>query len=221
MTATDDTTTSGPTGGPTGGAAWPPDMMLPPGMPSRMSLRPRDPHGRPVPFVIPSGVGDAVNVEAAYDALRFGFCSLCGVTLPNVGKGVAFILDPAATVTHMTVLPAAHRDCAWWAVQVYPYVTHDVTDPACPVVRAVWTTTGWEAYPSERTPTGFAVRVAAPESVSWWYGGRAASRDEALAGLAAGKVAALGEARIQGAGMDTEKHIEARARDTARWLPPA
>ncbi|MFD9903868.1 hypothetical protein [Streptomyces sp. NPDC059063] len=176
--------------------------------PPRLARRPRDRHGRLVPWFVAYIDGEpdhrVVKEGAVEDAARFRICFLCG---GGLGAHHTFVLGPMCTINRVSAEPPSHRDCADYAVRSCPFLTHpqmrrrDNTLPAgvrepdgimCrrnPGVCAVWTTRAW----SKRSDA-WLFDLGDPLHVTWWSRGRRATHEEALDALVSGRTVLEDEA---------------------------
>lgn len=180
------------------------DQTTAPTPPTRLASRPRDEHGRIIPFYAVGHSEDpqvvrTVAARAAHEARR---CFTCGHPL---GAFSALTLTPAALITRATTEPPSHRKCAEYDVMGWMSVNHpamhrqgftvvepdDETAPddeAGPVmpqpgegVVALFMTQEWSR---QRGRDMYSFR--AEFAVTWWTHGRPATYPEALAGLVSG-----------------------------------
>ncbi|MFF0092775.1 hypothetical protein ACFYSF_22820 [Streptomyces canus] len=168
-------------------------------VPARLARRPRDKHGRVVPWFVGYVDGQpdhrVVRPEGIRDAVRFGLCFLCG---DHLGKHQTFIVGPMCVINRVSGEPPAHRDCAEYAVQACPFLTHPhmrrrdnlpentvppdgEMNPRNPGVCVTWTTRMWAKKPGLQLFT-----IGTPTDVTWWREGRHATYTEALAGFVTG-----------------------------------
>lgn len=168
--------------------------------PPRLARRPRDRHGRIVPWFVGYVDGQpdhrVIREGGILDAVRFRICFQCGVPL---GAHSSFVIGPMCAVNRISAEPPAHRDCAEYAVQACPFLTHphmrrrenglpeDVREPdgimhrRNPGVSLIWTTRTWAKQPGKWLFT-----FDDPTEVTWWAEGRPATNDEAHTGLVTG-----------------------------------
>ncbi|MGW2937644.1 hypothetical protein ACWDA7_38870 [Streptomyces sp. NPDC001156] len=169
-------------------------------MPSRIARLPRDKHGRAVPWFVAwiDGVPDhrVVGTGKLEDAARFRVCWLCG---EHLGANAAFVIGPMGAVNRVSAEPPSHRDCALYAVQACPFLTHPnmrrretglpeaAQEPDGTMIRRnpgvalVWVTRDWRLQPRHRLWT-----VGDPIETRWYAEGRPATRDEVLAAIDSG-----------------------------------
>ncbi|WP_328434516.1 hypothetical protein [Streptomyces sp. NBC_00425] len=168
-------------------------------VPARMARRPRDRHGRLVPWFVGYVDGQPdhrlVRPGGIRDAVRFNLCFLCGDTL---GAFQTFTVGPMCSINRVTAEPPGHRDCAEYAVKACPFLTHphmrrrpdlpeDTVDPdgdmdpRNPGACITWTVRSWSKKPGMQL-----FDLGEPTSVGWWKEGRPATYTEALDALVAG-----------------------------------
>lgn len=167
--------------------------------PPRLARRPRDKHGRIVPWFVAYYDGQpdhaVIRDKGVEDAHRFRICWLCGVPL---GVWCAFTVGPTNVINRVSAEPPSHRTCAEYAVRACPFLTHPhmnrrtslpddtvppdgISNPRNPGVCAVYVTQGWA---KQRGRLLFSFEDAF--AVTWWCAGRPAAYTEALAGLVSG-----------------------------------
>jgi len=178
----------------------PPERPVPPIPPPRLARRPRDRHGRVVPWFVAviDGVPDfrVIRHDGVRDATRFKVCWLCGVPL---GANHAFVVGPMCTVTRVSPEPPSHRDCAEYAALACPFLItphmrrresglpENAKEPdgeMCrrnPGVAAVWVTKRWT---KQRGLWLF--DLGEPTEVTWYAEGRLATRAEVCLSLDSG-----------------------------------
>lgn len=173
-----------------------------PALPPKLRHRPLDARGYPVPWFVAviDGAPDfrIVDPEKFTRAVRQRLCFICGQPL---GRYLAFPIGPMCAVNRITAEPPSHRECALFAVKVCPFLTlpkaqrreahlpEDVREAPGNMIRrnpgavCVWITRSFEAF---QATGGILLRLAEPNECLWFTGGRAASRDEALAAIETG-----------------------------------
>ncbi|PWI16056.1 hypothetical protein DI272_19190 [Streptomyces sp. Act143] len=168
-------------------------------VPPRLARRPRDKHGRLVPWFVGYVNGQPdhrlVRPGGITDAVRFNHCFLCGQTL---GAYKTFVLGPMCTINRVSAEPPSHRDCAEYAVQACPFLTHPhmrrrpnlpedtvapdgTMDPRNPGASVTWTVRTYSKKPGMQL-----FDLGEPAWVEWWREGRRATYSEALDALVAG-----------------------------------
>jgi hypothetical protein len=139
-------------------------------LPKLMEDLPTDAEGRPIPwFVYRAGRKPNFNKVASGrtgGGMR-GRCWICG---KSRGEFHTFLLRAADTITRNTRVPASHRVCAEYSVQVCPWFTGAGGGEA-PVI-ATWTTERFDLL--HGVDTGI-FEIGPPEVVTWWKGGRLAT----------------------------------------------
>jgi hypothetical protein len=93
-------------------------------IPRRLRQRPRDSHGRVIPYVVlilPDGTPEfrAPDTERWKLCLRQERCSLCGVQMRD---GYWFVGGPRCADHRLFMDPPMHHDCARYALQVCPFL---------------------------------------------------------------------------------------------------
>lgn len=135
-------------------------------MPSRVARLPRDKHARPIPWFVDideQGVPDfrVVRRGGIEDAVRFGWCWVCGH--PR-GRHASFVVGPMCMINRVSAEPPAHQDCALYSARACPFLATpsmqrrerglpaDRVDPAgvaCwrnPGVALVWSSRTWRMF---------------------------------------------------------------------------
>lgn len=169
-------------------------------IPPRLARRPRDKHGRLVPWFVAyiDGQPDhrVVRLNGISDAVRFNLCWLCGDTL---GAYQTFVIGAMCVINRVTGEPPSHRDCGEYSAQACPFLTHPnmrrretglpenmlapdgEMDPRNPGVCVTWTVRSWSKKPGYQL-----FDLGEPTEVTWWREGRRATYVEALHCLVAG-----------------------------------
>lgn len=170
-----------------------------PVVPFRLRSRPVQ-KGYPVPWFV------SRNDEGLYDlrladprkvvrALQDRLCWVCGSPLMAT---LSFVVGPMCTITRTTAEPGCHMECAEFAAQACPFLTQvekrrrvaglpAVDAPpglmyeGRPDVCCVWRTRSCSTFDDGRG--GLLIKVGAPVNIAWYSAGRAATRDEVVAGL--------------------------------------
>lgn len=133
-------------------------------------------------------------------AVRGNLCWVCGLRRP--GSADAFTIGPMCAVNRVSAEPPAHPECAEYSVQVCPFLSNpamrrreaglppDAADSMAgmpilrnPGVTLIWTTNRWTL---SKIHNGWIFDLGDPLSVSWWAGGRPATREQALTAIDAG-----------------------------------
>lgn len=132
-------------------------------------------------------------------AVRFDLCWVCG---RRRGRYATFAIGPMCVVNRVTAEPGCHKDCAVWSARVCPFLARPharrrennmppQSTPAAgimikrnPGVVALWTTRRWRRFGDGRG--GLLFRLGAPDEVTWWAQGRAATRAEVDASINTG-----------------------------------
>jgi hypothetical protein len=166
--------------------------------PARVARLPRDRHGRPVPWFVAwiDGAPDFRIVASGKvaEAVRFNRCFICG---DDLGRWLSFPVGPMGTVNRTSPEPAAHKECALYAVKACPFLTRpamrrreaglpeglgvETHTPGAmqahnPGVTAIWTTRAQQPFPDGKG--GLLFRMGDPHEVLWFAEGRPATRAE-------------------------------------------
>jgi ferredoxin len=204
-----------------------------PALPQRMNALPVDERGYPVPWFVayidgkpdfrairPGGINSAINRRT---------CWLCGQPL---GVKMVFVIGPMCAVNRVTSEPPSHRDCAEFAVQACPFLTHPMAkrnehdlpvhgkQPAGihldrnPGATCLWSTRSFTRF---NAPGGMLIELGPPESVSWWAHGREATREEVLTSVDTGMPHLL--ALAQKEGRDSVAALDRQYREFLPMLP--
>jgi hypothetical protein len=148
-----------------------------PKVPAQLRHLPLNSRGYPVPWFAAYPERVAVFDPAKRRrAIAERLCWICGRPL---GQRIRwFVLDPAQAVTRVVQAPPSHPGCALFAVRTCPFIRtadyrcSDVEEhgPPSPGCFAVWRT---DAYAVDGVGR---VLIGAPETVTWFHHGRAATR---------------------------------------------
>lgn len=169
-------------------------------VPPRLDRRPRDRHGRIVPWFVAyldNGEPDhrLAGPDRFRDAVRLNLCILCG---EGLGSYKAFCIGPMCTINRVTAEPPAHKDCAEYAPKACPFLLNPnmrrrdklpentvppdgIMCPRNPGISVVWTTRRWTKKPGYQL-----FDLGEPTEVTWWREGRPATYGEALDSLLSG-----------------------------------
>jgi len=188
-------------------------------LPLRLRKLPIDARGYPVPFFVPWIAGpDGVDVPEfrGMDGRKFTravkekLCWICGEPL---GRWLTFPIGPMCAITRTTGEPPSHRECVEWSVRNCPFLSQprmvrrdeDIPPDAAtagialsrnPGVTCEWITRSYEVFSDHRgLPL---LTVGEPETVSWWFEGRAATRAEVEASIDSGMPTLLAAAKVDG-----------------------
>ncbi len=184
-------------------------------MPEPVARLPRDPLGRPIPWFVhrdADGVADFRVLRAdARDAVRFGWCWVCG--RPR-GRHAAFVIGPMCAVNRVSAEPPSHQACAMYSARACPFLTtpnmvrresnlpDGVQDPAGIMIRRnpgialVWSSRTWRSFAA---PDGGTLwDVGDPSAVRWLARGGPATRAEVLASIDSGLPLLRAEAEKDG-----------------------
>lgn len=176
------------------------EMAVPP----RVAMLPRDHRGYPVPWFV-AWVGKPKRPEFRVigtgkidQAIREQRCWICGGLL--FGQR-AYVIGPMCAVNRVSSEPPSHRACAVYAAKACPFLIkphmrrrpHGMPDEAVepagvriernPGVALVWVTGLTQV---RNVPGGVLFDVGHPASVSWYCGGRAATRAEVVESIESG-----------------------------------
>jgi hypothetical protein len=169
-------------------------------IPDRLAHLPVDDHGRPIPWFTATvdGVPDLriARAGAVVDAIRLSSCWICG---RRRAATATFVTGPLATINRVHSEPPSHPECARYAVVACPFLSRpqmrrrDVDAPTAPAagwmvagnpgVAVLWRSRRFRARPAP--DGGILFNLGDPVEVTWWRQGRPASREEAVAALAA------------------------------------
>jgi hypothetical protein len=201
--------------------------------PLRIKRLPRDDQGRPVPwFAIEAGVADyrSVTSERWHRAVRGHKCWTCGEAL---GGFLAFVSGPLLPLTRVTVSPPSHRECAEYAATQCPHLRDRQSrtfsgapngDPVrAPNVACVWVTRGYRVLNAGGQAL---LQVATATDVMWFTAGRASSREEVEAAIAAGlpelrHAARLEDVQRKDGRTTSQTNLDRRLQALASTLPAA
>ena len=201
--------------------------------------------GYPVPWfvewvkdgvAVPIGIGEPdfriMSTQRLHDTLRARWlCWICG---EKTGANVAFNIGPMCAVNRTSAEPPSHRECAEWAARNCPFLARPhmrrreaglpedvVMDRGIVIMRNPGVALVWVTR-KPRTKSdfngGLLFDIGDPESVSWWYEGRPATREEVESSIESGLPSLQEMAEAQGRGAVT--HLD-RAVGKARLLLPA
>lgn len=166
-------------------------------LPPRIAKLQIEARGFPVPWFVEwiEGKPDfrVVSAQKMAHAVKFECCWICGEKL---GKHKAFVIGPMCGVNRTISEPPSHRDCAIWAAQNCPFLSHphakrnerglpeDRKDAAGfglkrnPGACAVWITRDFSRYRAHAGTEGMLFRLGEPEEILWFAEGRQATRAE-------------------------------------------
>lgn len=172
-------------------------------VPKRLAERPIADNGYHTPWFVyidETGKPDfrVVDPDKSREAIIMRRCWICGQRL---GKHMAFNVGPVSAIKRISAEPPSHSDCATYAAQVCPFLANPAKGrreknlPAGVVVNeempghnpgiaCVWITTSYQVFGAHQSPTGYLIRMAEPETLTWFKEGRAALADEVLESLA-------------------------------------
>lgn len=172
-------------------------------MPERMRKLPLDHRGYPVPKFVSWIDGKAdfrvVDHRWFHRAWHNRLCWLCGEPL---GVNLAFVIGPMCAINRTTAEPPSHLDCARFAVQACPFMTHpnrkrDETNlpEGCsepggemitrnPGVALIWMTRSYQPFSAPNG--GVLFRIGPVISTEWWARGRRATRAEIMESIDTG-----------------------------------
>jgi hypothetical protein len=171
-------------------------------LPLRLRQLPVDARGYPVPWFVAWHDGQpefrAMDARKWRDAVQLKLCWVCGQPL---GRWLAFPIGPMCAVNRVTAEPPSHRECAEWSIRNCPFLSQprmvrresglsEVEEPGGQMIRrnpgvtCLWITRGYEVF-NDGTGKPL-ITVGAPEIVTWWTEGRAATRAEVEASIESG-----------------------------------
>jgi hypothetical protein len=165
-------------------------------IPFRMRKLPIDERGYPVPKFVQwvEGKPDfrVVDIQWLNYCVRHKPCWLCGERL---GSHMAFCIGPMCAVNRVNSEPPSHLECARFAVQACPFMTHPnrkrnemdlpiaaedaagITIDRNPGVTLIWVTKEYKVF---QVGNGLLFGLGEPEILEWWAKGRPATREEIL-----------------------------------------
>lgn len=178
-------------------------------LPLRLRKLPLDARGYPVPWFVawvtnPDGGPDvpefrAMDARKFRDAVKQRLCWVCGEPL---GGWLAFPIGSMCAITRTISEPPSHRECAEWSIRNCPFLSQpsmvrdeknlpvDAKEAAGvglkrnPGVTCLWITRSYELFDDGHG--GKLITVGAPEQVSWWREGRAATLAEVEESVSSG-----------------------------------
>jgi hypothetical protein len=166
--------------------------------PERIARLPKDIKGRPVPFFV-LWKDDRPDFQVV-DPLKVNDCvtnRLCWICGQRLGRFLTFVIGPMSSVNRLSAEPPSHLDCAKYAAQVCPFLTHpnlqrraseihgaeevvNLPGPLSPNpgITLVWVTT--DCQPVRHEGHWWFV-LGAPTTSIWYSQGRLATRAEVAA----------------------------------------
>ncbi|WP_448167718.1 hypothetical protein [Burkholderia ambifaria] len=201
-------------------------------IPQHMAALPRDERGYPVPWftALVGGrpdfrIADARKVEQAVIGHR---CWICG---GGLGRYRSFLIGAMGAMNRVHSEPPSHRDCAFYAVQVCPFlalpkarrreagkpgaaVKPDGLDIENPGVIIEWVSSTARVFQGAHS---LLFELGEPDHVRWFKEGRLATRDEAASAVNAGVEKLLA---IAGEDAVARGAVRLRAQTVAGYLPP-
>jgi hypothetical protein len=197
-------------------------VKLPP-PPRRIASLPKDERGYPVPWFVAwlkDGRDAAPSSEGAQPDFRIVApgrfaeaylhekCWICGQPL---GRHKVYTIGPMCVINRVTSEPASHRECAEFAAQACPFLTHPrrtrddrdlppsgyagIAIKRNPGVVCLYETSSVSHF---RAGPGYLLRLGAPTRVDWYAEGRKASRPEVIASIESGYPILLQQAARDG-----------------------
>jgi hypothetical protein len=176
-------------------------------MPQSMKHLPVDYAGRPVPWFVAwfDGKPDfrVTKAGAVRDALKYGFCWVCGEIMWH-SHDRAFVIGPMCAVNRVSAEPPGHRACAVYSAVHCPFLVkpqmrrrekhmpQDTMQPPGNMIRRnpgvalVWVTAAkaWSTFKDSDGGTLF--DIGEPKQALWFAEGRTATRAEVLASIDSG-----------------------------------
>jgi hypothetical protein len=170
-------------------------------------------------------------------AIRERRCWVCGERL---GIHLAFVLGPMCGINRTTTEPPCHLDCADWSARACPFLArphatrrdtealaaeYEASVAGIPILRnpgvtLIWITREYRLFDDGRGHP--LLTIGEPERVVWYTKGRAATRAEVAASIAAGLPAlqaVAAEQDIHDPGARAGAELARLARDFARLYP--
>lgn len=190
-----------------------------PHAPEAIGRLPVDARGYPVPWFVgwigrpPKPDFRVIRPGGTAIAHNKGLCWICG---GKIGRLKTFTVGPMCTVNRVSSEPPSHLVCARFAVQSCPFLTtpaakrreagmppEHIGAPGImldhnPGVTALWSTLRYSLFPAEVGRPGALFNIGKPHAVEWWAEGRAATREEVVAGMSKGLPALSAEADKEG-----------------------
>lgn len=201
-------------------------------MPIRMTRRPVDERGFPVPFFV--AMVDGKPDHRVADPSKFKRCvegNVCWLCGDRLGVFVAFVIGPMCAVTRVSAEPPSHRDCAEYAVRACPFLSRPhakrrepefehVEAAGGPIQRnpgvsLVWVTRGYRMRRAKAGNPGYLFDVGDPSSTSWWAEGRPATREQVERSTREG----LPALRVHAPGALELAQLESAAEQAQRYWP--
>lgn len=171
-----------------------------PKLPYHLLGKPIDERGYPIPWFVVwvDGKPDfrLTDVRKIMHALKDGLCWICG---ERIGKYRAFVSGPMAALNSIAAEPPSHEICAKFAVKACPFLLHPKAkrreagmtelgtemsehgDDRNPGVSLLWVTQDFTVH---QTKNSLLFEMGRPDVLTWWRGGRPATREEARMALA-------------------------------------
>jgi hypothetical protein len=167
---------------------------LPP-PPRRIAALPKDPRGYPVPGKIARRGEGAPDFRVINDGdrLRAFMVELCWICGQSMGVHRVYAIGPMCVVNRTTMEPAAHRECAEYAVKACPFLARprmkrlpsdDIEDKhvvGVMIERNPGVTCLYETREAKADLVGndrWLIRLGDADRVDWWREGRKATRAE-------------------------------------------
>ena len=209
-------------------------------IPPRMANLPLDHRGYPVPKFVAwiDGKADFRCVQPGFvgHCIRLKRCWLCEQPL---GRNMAFVIGPMCAINRTSAEPPSHLDCAHFAVQACPFMTHphrkrnseglpeDHDKPAGfmiernPGVCLIWVTREYHTFSTraEGAEPGLLLKLGDPVATEWWAEGRKATREEIMHSINTGLPALLNMAKLDGP--DAIKALEKEVAKGLALVPTA
>jgi hypothetical protein len=170
-----------------------------PNLPQRIAKLPRDHRGYPVPSFVRWINGKPDFVETNPDhwqrCVQHRVCWICG----DPCKGLlSFVCGPSAAFTGMTTEPAAHAECAMFALRTCPFIMfpnrrrdlerHDTAEQGLSVRTSrhnpgVWLLWVAKRFAVRRIGNSAVIAPGKPRGFAWMREGRDATRSEVIDAL--------------------------------------
>jgi hypothetical protein len=198
----------------------------------RIAKLPVDERGYPIPFFV-KYIDGKPDLRIA-DGEKWKLCvktNLCWVCGEPLGAFKSFVIGPMCIVNRVSGDPPAHLECAHFSARACPFLTKPqmvrredertkdqtasggILIPRNPGVMALWTT---KSYKVESDGMGgHVLRLADPDSISFWREARPATRAEIIESIETG----LPKLEAMCANDRDRKHLKDQVKAALKYLP--